>query len=113
MFASCVTLKIVPQHFDAFWSMVTTQAETSLSLEEGCRQFDVLHDETRPFEVFLYELYDDADAFEAHLASMHFLTFNSAVTRMISERRESIYRSKWDHSEYTSDSICIHSSTIS
>lgn len=37
----------------------------------------------RPGEVVLYELYDDAAAFRAHLDSGHFKAFDAAVGDMV------------------------------
>jgi quinol monooxygenase YgiN len=36
--------------------------------------------------VYLYELYDDRAAFDAHLASAHFVSFAAATTNMITDR---------------------------
>ncbi|MGI9463684.1 MAG: putative quinol monooxygenase, partial [Aestuariivirgaceae bacterium] len=44
-----------------------------------CRRFDVCTDPDRPERVFLYEIYDDRAAFDAHLASDHFKAFDAEV----------------------------------
>jgi quinol monooxygenase YgiN len=82
-FAVCVTFAIDPKHLDAFLPLMHANAQTSQLDEPGCQRFDVLTDPTRPGDVFLYELYDDAAAFQAHLASPHFKRFDQAVAAMI------------------------------
>lgn len=82
-FAVCVTFAINPKHLHAFLPLMHANAQTSQSEEPGCQRFDVLTDPTRPGDVFLYELYDDAAAFQAHLASAHFKRFDQAVADMI------------------------------
>lgn len=47
-------------------------ARSSLTLETGCRQFDVAQDPLDPAGYFLYEVYDDEAAFKAHCDSAHF-----------------------------------------
>lgn len=87
----CVTFTIKPGKRAAFLPLMLENARISLADEPGCRQFDVLTDPARPDEVFLYELYDDRAAFDAHLATPHFLRFRDAVAGMIAEKREATY----------------------
>jgi quinol monooxygenase YgiN len=46
----------------------------------------VLTDANKPDKVFLYELYANKAAFDTHLASQHFQTFDTAVTAMIADK---------------------------
>ena len=85
-FAVVVTFQIKPGQMAAFMPLMEQNAATSLALEPGCHQFDVATDAARPDEVFLYEIYTDAGAFEAHLASAHFKAFDAAVSPMIADK---------------------------
>jgi (4S)-4-hydroxy-5-phosphonooxypentane-2,3-dione isomerase len=84
-FAITVTFELVPGHRDRFLELVRENAATSLRAEPGCRRFDVLIPE-REDAVFLYEIYTDRAAFDAHLASDHFKAFNEATTRMVAAK---------------------------
>lgn len=86
MYAVCVTFQLTPNTADAFMSLMHRNAETSLRDERGCHQFDVLSDSSKPDMVFLYELYADRAAFDAHLASGHFKTFDTSVASMIATK---------------------------
>ena len=92
MFAVTVTFIIHPGQLDGFLTLVRANAETSLKQEEGCKQFDVCVDPERPNEIFLYELYDDAAAFDIHLNSAHFKVFDSAVAGMVESKTATTYR---------------------
>lgn len=83
MFAVVVTFQIKPDRFDAFMPLMLENARSSLRDEEGCHQFDVCTDPDHPGEVFLYELYTDAAAFEVHKTMPHFRAFDSATADMI------------------------------
>ncbi|MEL6548894.1 MAG: putative quinol monooxygenase [Pseudomonadota bacterium] len=83
MFAVVVTLKIAPGKMPDFLTSIRPNAAASLRDEPGCHRFDVCHDDARPNEVFLYELYDDAAAFDAHLATEHFKIFDAETAPMI------------------------------
>ena len=83
MFAVTVLFRVSPEDADAFGALVRENARASLRTEAGCVQFDVCTDPATPGDVFLYELYDDAAAFDAHLASDHFKAFDEAVKGMV------------------------------
>lgn len=83
MFAICVTFQIKPGQMEAFLPLMLDNAATSKTLEDGCHRFDVLTDADKPDQVFLYELYTDSAAFDAHCASAHFMTFSSATAEMV------------------------------
>lgn len=80
MFVVTVEFEIAPAHLDAFRAAMSEQARQSLAREADCHQFDISYDSERPACCFLYEKYTDAPAFDSHLASDHFLTFNALVT---------------------------------
>jgi quinol monooxygenase YgiN len=86
MFAVVVTLKITPGDMEKFLSLAHINADASKAQEPGCHQFDVATDDDRPEEVFLYEIYDDAEAFSAHLATPHFKAFDEQITEMVREK---------------------------
>lgn len=83
MFAVVVTFQIHPEHMAEFMPLMLANAATSRHTEVGCRQFDVCRKDN---EVFLYELYDDRAAFDAHLASGHFEAFQQASAQMIASK---------------------------
>ena len=86
MLVVTVEFTIDPARWNDFLPLMLENAERSRQDEPGCRQFDVCTAEDRPGIVFLYELYDDAVAFEAHLASPHFQAFARATAPMIRHR---------------------------
>jgi (4S)-4-hydroxy-5-phosphonooxypentane-2,3-dione isomerase len=74
-------------HRAAFLERVQGQARDSLALEPACRRFDVATDGKNPDRVLLYEIYDDAAAFDVHLASAHFKAFDAEVTPWIVSKK--------------------------
>ena len=86
MYAVTVEFEIDPPQWTRFLPLMLDNAQRSRAGEPGCRQFDVCVDASRPGVVFLYELYDDRAAFDAHLASPHFKAFAAATEAMIVKR---------------------------
>lgn len=82
-----VEFEVHAQHIDAFASAIADNARASMAQEPGCRQFDVCRDPQRPGLFFLYELYDDEAAVQAHLRSPHFLTMNAATVACVASKK--------------------------
>ena len=83
MYVVTVEFEVLPAHRDSFIKAISANAERSLKDEPGCKQFDVCLSCEQPSSVFLYELYDDPAAFNAHLASTHFVEFNATTTAWV------------------------------
>jgi quinol monooxygenase YgiN len=82
-----VDFHIHEPHVAAFADAIAANARASLEREPGCRQFDVCRDPADETLFFLYELYDDDAAVEAHLQSPHFLSFNAATASWVSSKK--------------------------
>ena len=87
LFALAVPFRLRPGALDAFLPLVRENARASVTSEPGCLRFDVCLPEGETSEVFLYEVYEDAAAFDAHLGTPHFLAFDAA-TRDVVEAKE-------------------------
>jgi autoinducer 2-degrading protein len=77
---------IKPQSVQAFMPLMVDNARASRTQERGCRQFDICVEPAAPNVVFLYEVYDDRGAFDAHLATAHFKSFDAAVRDMVAAK---------------------------
>ena len=76
MLVVTVIFTIKPGKVEAFREAMVANARASREREPGCRQFDVAVDPRDQAAIFLYELYSDGAAFDAHLASDHFQRFD-------------------------------------
>ena len=86
MYVVIVDFKIKPERLAEFMPLMLENARASRETEPGCRRFDVCVDPKEKTSVFLYELYDDRAAFDAHLATAHFKRFDPAVTPMVASK---------------------------
>jgi quinol monooxygenase YgiN len=82
-----VDFALKPDSRDNFLTLVRENAAQSLGNEEGCRRFDVCVPRDGSPRVFLYEVYDDEAAFQAHMQTAHFKAFAAATTAMVQDRR--------------------------
>ncbi|MEM6386161.1 MAG: putative quinol monooxygenase [Pseudomonadota bacterium] len=86
MYVVAVTFHVDAAHTDAFLAAVTENARQSLDSEPDCHRFDVAVGENGPETVFLYEIYADRAAFDAHLASAHFKSFDALVSPWVTSK---------------------------
>jgi autoinducer 2-degrading protein len=82
-----VEFDVEPAQFDRFMTLMAENARLSRELERGCRHFDVCRPRDVASRVFLYEIYDDEAAFQAHLQTVHFKSFAAATKDMITTRK--------------------------
>lgn len=90
MFVITVEFLIIPDFSQKFAAAVAKQAENSLQLEEHCHVFDVCASLENPCAYFLYEKYTDAAAFDGHLKSEHFKSFDALVEPWVDAK--TVYR---------------------
>jgi (4S)-4-hydroxy-5-phosphonooxypentane-2,3-dione isomerase len=86
MLALVVEFRIKPEHIDAFAAAIADNARLSRETESGCRQFDVCRDSAQPALFYLYELYDDEAAIQAHLASAHYQRINAQTADWVESK---------------------------
>ncbi|MEZ5638460.1 MAG: putative quinol monooxygenase [Burkholderiaceae bacterium] len=92
MLALIVEFRIKPEHVAAFDAAITENARASREDEPGCRQFDVCRDPDDERLFFLYELYDDQAAIDAHMRSAHFQAMNATTADWVESKRVRAYR---------------------
>jgi len=71
MYVIIVPLQIKEGHKEEFVQALLEDAKASVENEPGCSRFDVIQDAGEANRVWLYEVYDDETAFEAHLQTPH------------------------------------------
>ena len=86
MFVITVDFEIKSEYVNEFRSRVLQQAKDSLDNEEKCLKFDVCFDEINKNKVFLYEIYNNKDAFDYHLRSDHYLNFDNDVKNWVTKK---------------------------
>jgi autoinducer 2-degrading protein len=73
-----VEFRVKPGARRAFRALIDENARSSARLEPGCRRFDVVELGDSDGTIFLYEIYSDRAAFDAHVASAHFKRFDAS-----------------------------------
>jgi quinol monooxygenase YgiN len=69
---------------------ILTRLAAASREEAGCRDYRLHHSRDNPREYLLYEVYDDKQAFDAHVASDHFqqLVLNEGIPLLENRERD-------------------------
>jgi (4S)-4-hydroxy-5-phosphonooxypentane-2,3-dione isomerase len=85
MYVNAVDIDIVPAEHDNYLAALTENGKAAVT-EPGCRAFNIQVLASDPNHVFLYEVYDNEAALQAHRASEHFKKYAAATAKMIAKR---------------------------
>ena len=79
MYVIVAPIQIKPGYKDQFIEAVVEDARSSVANEPGCLRFDVIQDANDANRIWLYEVYKDEAAFQAHLQAPHLLKFRDTT----------------------------------
>ena len=79
MYSIFVTINIKPENVGEFKQASLGDAQGSVRDEPGCFRFDINQDVQTSSRFYLYEVYRDEEAFQAHLHAPHFLVWQEKV----------------------------------
>jgi autoinducer 2-degrading protein len=85
-FFVCVTVRVLPEHTDAFVAATRANAEAARREPNNIR-FDVLRAVDDPTRFFFYEVYASEEGFREHQRTEHYLTWKDAVAPWMAEPR--------------------------
>lgn len=85
LYINAVDIDVVPGQIDAYLAALKENAANAVK-EPGCREFNITVSQKDPNHVFIFEVYDDAAALEAHRATDHFKKYAAATKDMVAKR---------------------------
>ena len=84
-YVNAVDLDIVPTEMEKYLAAIKENGAATVK-EPGCRQFDILVLASNPNHVFLYEVYDNEAAYQAHRTTDHFKKYAATTGGMVAQR---------------------------
>ena len=79
MYVIIAPIQIREGHKEQFIQAIIEDAKGSVNDEPGCLRFDVIQDAGDENRIWLYEVYQDEAAFQAHTQAPHFIKFRDAT----------------------------------
>jgi quinol monooxygenase YgiN len=86
-FVLVVELEIDPAQLEPYKAAIKENGETAVRVEPGCRAFSAVFEKDNPTRVRLFEIYENADAFKAHLETPHFKKYAETTKDMVKSRK--------------------------
>ena len=80
-------LDVDPAMLDRFAAAALELRDAVMRTEPGVVAYHAVAEAGVPGRIHVIEIYDDADAYRAHVQSAHFLAFRSATDGLVTERR--------------------------
>jgi len=84
-FVNAVFLEINPADMPKYMEAIKENGAASVK-EPGCRMFNIHVSAKEPNQVFLYEVYDNAAALDAHRQTAHFKKYAATTKDMVVKR---------------------------
>jgi quinol monooxygenase YgiN len=85
LYVNAVDLDIKPDDTEKFLAALRENGAGAVT-EPGCREFNIHTQASNPNHVFIYEVYDNAAALEAHRATDHYKKYAAATANMVAKR---------------------------
>jgi len=86
LFINAVDIDVVPGQIDNYLAALKENGAAAAKTEPGCREFDITVSQKDPNHVFIFEVYDNAAALEAHRQTDHFKKYAAATKDMVTKR---------------------------
>jgi autoinducer 2-degrading protein len=84
-YVSAVDLDIAPAETEKFLAALKENGAASVK-EPGCQRFDIMVLASNPNHVFIYEVYDNEAASQAHRTTDHFKKYAATTATMVTKR---------------------------
>lgn len=80
-------LDIDPANLGSFKAAASAHGDAVMRTEPGVAAFHAVAEADNPGRIHVFEMYDDADAYQAHVQQAHFRHFRAATEKLVSSRQ--------------------------
>jgi (4S)-4-hydroxy-5-phosphonooxypentane-2,3-dione isomerase len=86
LYINAVDIDVVPGQIENYLAAIEEVGAAAIKTEPGCSEFDITISQKDPNRLFIFEVYDNAAAFDAHLKSDHYKKYAAAVKDIVAKR---------------------------
>ena len=80
-------LEIDPAQLHRYKALLAEEIKASVKMEQGVLMLHAVSVKGSPAQIRIFEVYADQEAYEAHLASPHFLKYKTSTSNMVRSLR--------------------------
>ncbi|USD43826.1 antibiotic biosynthesis monooxygenase [Vibrio sp. SCSIO 43135] len=85
MYCIIVRNRVKPGSEERYKSIITENAQASVTNEPECYRFDVVQAQESPQDFYLYEIYQDQQALQVHKQTQHYLDSRKLLADLVVE----------------------------
>lgn len=86
LYINAVDIDVVPGQIENYLAALKENGAAAVKTEPGCREFNITVSQTDPSHVFIFEVYDNAAALDAHRQTDHFKKYAATTKDMVAKR---------------------------
>ena len=86
LYINAVDIDVVPGQIDNFLAALKENGAAAVKQEPGCHEFNITVSQKDPNHVFIFEVYDNAAALDAHRQTDHFKKAAAVTKEMVAKR---------------------------
>ena len=86
LYINAVDIDVVPGQIDNYLAALKENGAAAVKSEPGCHEFNITISQKDPNHVFIFEVYDNAAALEAHRQTDHFKKYAATTKDMVAKR---------------------------
>jgi quinol monooxygenase YgiN len=85
-YINAVDIEVVPGQFEVYLAAIKEVGAATMKTEPGCSEFDITVSQKDPNHLFIFEVYDNAATFDAHLKSDHYKKYAATAKDIVAKR---------------------------
>jgi (4S)-4-hydroxy-5-phosphonooxypentane-2,3-dione isomerase len=86
LYINAVNIDVVPGQVENYLAAIKEVGAAAIKTEPGCSEFNITVSQKDPNHLFIFEVYDNAAAFDAHLKSDHYKKYAAAAKDIVAKR---------------------------
>jgi autoinducer 2-degrading protein len=86
LYINAVDIDVVPGQIENYLAALKENGATAVQTEPGCREFNIAVSRSDPNHVFIFEVYDNSAALDAHRQTDHFKKYAATTKDMVAKR---------------------------
>jgi (4S)-4-hydroxy-5-phosphonooxypentane-2,3-dione isomerase len=86
LYVNAVDIDVVPGKIENYLTAIKEVGAASIKSEPGCSEFDITVSQKDPNHLFIFEVYENAAAFDAHLKSDHYKKYAATAKDVVAKR---------------------------
>jgi (4S)-4-hydroxy-5-phosphonooxypentane-2,3-dione isomerase len=86
LYINAVDIDVVPGQIENYLAAIKEVGAATIKSEPGCSEFDITVSQKDPNHLFIFEVYDNAAVFDAHLKSDHYKKYAATAKDAVAKR---------------------------